>query len=53
MPAARPIRVLLAILGCYEVFSWIHSQNDRALLSGKLWERLPVLNVRNPGRFMI
>ena len=37
--------IVLAFLGCVEVFSWIHGQNDAPLFPGDLWKRLPVLDV--------
>jgi len=37
--------VVLAFLGAYEVFSWMHSQTDRPLIDSALTRRLPGLGV--------
>jgi preprotein translocase SecE subunit len=47
------VLILAAVLGCYELYTWIQTSKDTSLIPGGWFERLPVLGIPFSWKFLV
>jgi preprotein translocase SecE subunit len=47
------VLILAAMLGCYELYNWIQSSKDQALVPGEWFARLPLLGIPLSWKFLL